>query len=138
MKASLIDRSSYYRGLLVLIGRDRIIHPDEHRLMLQFGRMLDFDRRFCEAAIADLLDNEYINETPIHFDDPELAECFLRDAVRISLIDREIHDYERNWLNIVAKANNLSVDWLDNEYARIQQTPSPDTSPDSFEIYKYL
>ena len=41
MKASLMDRGNYYRGLLVLIGRDRIIDSREHELMLQLGKILE-------------------------------------------------------------------------------------------------
>ena len=121
MKASLIDRSKYYRGLLVLIGRDRIVDKREHKLMLQVGRMLDFDERFCEAAIADLLHNKYINDEPILFDESAIAECFLRDALKLALIDKEIHSHELSWLKKIARENNLTDAWLEDEYRRLQK-----------------
>jgi hypothetical protein len=138
MKASLLDRSNYYRGLLVLIGRDRIIHPDEHKLMLQVGMMLDFDKRFCEAAITNLLENEHINEDPILFDDREMAECFLRDALKISLVDQELDSREFAWLQNVARTNEIQYEWLENERRLITETALQEYSPESFEIYRYL
>ncbi|MBN2321635.1 MAG: hypothetical protein JXR49_21330 [Acidobacteria bacterium] len=138
MKASLIDRGKYYRGLLVLIGRDRIVDRSEHKLMLQFGKMLDFDERFCEAAIADLLDNEHINDEPILFDESAIAESFLRDALRLALIDKEIHLHEMSWLKTVARTNKLTDAWLDKEYRRLQKEKLTETSPESFEIHRYL
>jgi len=138
MKASLIDRGKYYRGLLVLIGSDRIIDPREHKLMLQFGKMLDFDARFCETAISDLLDNKYINEEPILFDESAVAECFLRDALRLALIDREVHSHELAWLKKIARSNNLTEAWLDKEHRRIQQEEPTENAPQSFEIQKLI
>ena len=138
MKASLIDRGKYYRGMLVLIGQDRIVDPREHKLMLQFGKMLDFDKRFCEAAIADLLDNKYINDEPIHFDESAIAECFLRDALRLAFIDKEIHSQELSWLKKIARSNNLTGAWLEQELRRLQKEKISETSPESFEIHQYL
>jgi len=138
MKASLIDRSNYYRGLLVLIGQDRIIHPDEHTLVLQFGKILNFDKRFCEAAIADLLDNEHINENPIFFDERKIAECFLQDALRLSLIDNEAHTRELAWLETIARANKLSEDWLKKEYRKIREVGLPELTPENSEIQRFL
>ena len=138
MKASLIDRGKYYRGLLVLIGRDRIVDPKEHELMLQFGKLLDFDRRFCEAAIADLLDNEHINDEPIFFDDSAIAECFLRDALKLALLDNDIHSHELSWLKTVARKNNLPDAWLDEESRRLLEEKLTEASPESFEIHQYI
>jgi hypothetical protein len=138
MKASLLDRSNYYRGMLVLIGRDRIIHPDEHKLMLQVGGMLDFDKRFCEAAITNLLENEHINEDPIHFDAREMAECFLRDALKVSLVDKDLHVRELAWLQSVARTNEIPDDWLENERRLVMETALQEYSPESLEIYRHL
>ena len=138
MKASLIDRSNYYRGLLVLIGRDRIIDPSEHQLMLQLGKVLDFDTRFCEAAIDDLLENKHINEDPISFDEPEIAECFLRDALRLALIGKDIHSRELAWLKTIARTNNLTDEWLENERRLTREMPNAGEPPENFEIQQYL
>jgi len=138
MKASLIDRSNYYRGLLVLIGRDRIIDSREHDFMLTVGQMLDFDKRFCEAAIADLLDNRHITDEPILFEERTIAKCFLRDALRLALTDTEMHAQELSWLKTIARTNSLTDEWLEKERLRFQEYKSTGTQPDSFEIQPYL
>lgn len=138
MKASLIDRSNYYRGLLVLIGRDRIIDRRERTLILQIGTMLDFDIRFCEAAIADLLENKHITDEPILFDEPLIAQCFLRDALRLALIDKEMHSQELSWLKTVARTNKLTDEWFDEEHHRLHKNHVIDIQPDSFEIHPYI
>ena len=138
MKASLIDRSNYYRGLLVLIGRDRIVHPDEQKLAIEFGRLLDFDKRFCEAAIGDLLENVHINEDPIYFDERKILECFLRDGLKVSLIDRELDAREMGWLDAVARANKLPEGWVKREYEKISKHGRKESTPEDYEIRKYL
>ena len=138
MKASLIDRGKYYRGLLVLIARDRIIDQREHSLMLQIGKMLDFDLRFCETTIADLLKNRHITNEPILFDDTEIARCFISDALKLALIDEEIHSNELAWLKTVAQANRLADEWFDKEYQRLHKEVSTEIQPDSFEIHPYI
>jgi len=117
MAFSLSDRGMYYRGLLVLTGRDRIIEPRERDLLLRIGDMLDFDRSFCEAAINDLLRNTQLTHDPIVFSDPAIATCFLRDAIRLALVDDDVHDHELIWLKKVARANDLSEEWLSAELA---------------------
>jgi hypothetical protein len=138
MKASLMDRGKYYRGLLVLVGRDRIIDPRERALMMQFGKMLDFEERFCEAAITDLLGNMYISSEPILFDEQLIAKSFLRDALRLALIDKELHAHELAWLKTVAKANNITDEWLDKELQGLDKIRFTEVQPDSFEISRYI
>jgi hypothetical protein len=138
MKASLMDRGKYYRGLLVLVGRDRIIDPKERALMLQFGKMLDFDERFCEAAITELLRNRYISSEPILFDEQLIAKCFLRDALKLALVDKELHANELSWLQTVAQTNNITDEWLDKELQDLEKIRLSEVHPDSFEISQFI
>lgn len=138
MKASLMDRGSYYRGMLVLIGRDRIIHPEERKQALELGTLLDFDERFCEAAIANLLENEHINEDPIFFDERKIAECYLRDGLRVSLIDNELDAREMAWLETVARTNKLPAGWLKKEYEKLRNAGQQRSEPAKYEIRRYL
>jgi hypothetical protein len=138
MKASLMDRGKYYRGLLVLVGRDRIIDPRERALMLQLGKMLDFDEHFCETAITDLLRNRYISNEPILFDEQLIAKCFLRDALRLALIDKELHAHELSWLKTVARTNSITDEWLDKELQGLEKIQLIDVQSDSFEIGPYI
>jgi hypothetical protein len=127
-KIPLLDRGNYYRGLLVLIRKDRIVDPGERELMIQFGKALDFDRRFCEAAIDDLLKNQYIRDEPMTFSDKGIAETFIRDAVLVACVDGEIHPKERAWLKAVVDANGLDDEWLNAEIKNLQGKKQQDQS----------
>jgi hypothetical protein len=121
MTASRLDRSNYYRGLLVLTRRDHVVDPREREAMLRLGMMLDFDRRFCESAINDLLRNPHITNEPVTFSNRETAICFLRDGIRLALVDSEIDPKELAWLKAVAQANGLTEAWLDLELQHARQ-----------------
>lgn len=137
MKVSLAERSNYYKGLLILVGRDRIIDPRERELMLQIGKILDFDKRFCDAALNDLLTNAYIKSEPVDFSQPVIAECFLHDAIRLALADEELHPRELDWLRKVAHANGLSDEWLDDAVHRASKQGRLDQSA-VLEIQQHL
>jgi hypothetical protein len=119
MKIPLIDRGSYYRGLLVLIRRDRVVDSQERELMLQVGQKLDFDKRFCEAAMDDVLKNPHIKDKPMKFSDKKTAEFFLRDAILLAVVDDELHPKELSWLKEVAKENGIEDEWLDAQLSEL-------------------
>jgi hypothetical protein len=138
MNLSLLNKSNYYKGLLVLLRRDRIIDAREKDLLLQLGKVLDFDRRFCEATIDELLSNTHITREPVIFSDEQIKECFFRDAIRLALIDGYLHPMELRWLRTVAHANNQSNQWLDaiiRESEAKKEVPGHSTP---FEIQRYL
>ena len=83
--------------------------------MIQLGTSLDFDRKFCEAAIDDLLNNKNISDEPIIFADNGTAESFLRDAVRVASVDGAIHQKELDWLKTVAEANGIDEKLLNDK-----------------------
>jgi hypothetical protein len=138
MNASPVDRGNYYRGLLVVTKQDRVVDPRERELMLIIGQLLDFDRRFCEAAIGDLLRNPHIGDTPILFEDPAIAECFLRDGLRLALADQALSPAELKWLRSVAEANCISQDWLDSELQRCASGRPGDDIPETLAIRDHL
>ncbi len=138
MSLSLAEKSTYYRGLLVLARRDRIIHARERELMLQIGRMLDFDARFCEAAIDEVIHNKHISDDPVIFLKPETAECFLKDGLRLALVDGELHPRELDWLRLVAKANHVCDTCLDVESSRTAGIKETFGRSSKLEIQKYL
>jgi len=112
-RLSALDRGKYYRGLLVLVRRDRVVHRRERDLMLRIGRLLDFDLRFCAAALDDLLRNRLITDKPVVFSRREIAECFLSDAAALARCDDDIHPHELAWLRSIAQENGLTRGWLD-------------------------
>ena len=137
MKLSQKAKSQYYKGLLVLLRRDRVIDDREKDLMLRIGEILGFERRFCEATINDLLSNANITRDPIRFPDETIRECFFRDAVRLALIDDNFHPSELRWLRSVARFNGLTDAWLDDVIREIREkNPAKNNAP--FEIQQHL
>ena len=107
MKISLLDRSLYFKGLLLLIRKDREIRQEEKRLMLRLGAIMGFEKKFCKNAINEIADNKNISDVPPRFSNPRIAKFFIHDGVIISLADKKIHEAEIGWLKDVAKANGI-------------------------------
>jgi hypothetical protein len=120
MSIPLLERGDYYRGLLVLIRRDRFISVQERELMIQLGQSLDFEKRFCESAMDDLLKNPHIKDAPMKFSSRETAESFMHDAILLALADGGLHPKELSWLKEVADANELKDEWLYAEILSLQ------------------
>jgi hypothetical protein len=110
MKMSLVEKSECFRAFLILIGIDGTISAEERRLLLMIGKKLDFESRFCETAINDLLENNYINREPPQFSRKEFAEEFLRDSILLACSDDDLHPDEKEWLSRVAERNSLSTE----------------------------
>jgi hypothetical protein len=107
-------------------------------MMLRIGKLLDFDKRFCDAAIDDLLLNPHLTRSPILFSSREIAECFLSDAIRLALVDEEMHRLEWNWLKTVASTNNIPEEWLEGEVKRRRGNEAPLELSSRLAIQKYL
>lgn len=115
MEFPLQDKGKYFRGLLILIGRDNVIHSKEKNRILKIGENLGFESRFCFEAVESFLSNTYIDQTPPVFSSSSIAHSFLKDAIKLSMIDDEVHINELEWLKKVAFENNISNKWLDKE-----------------------
>jgi len=74
---------------------------------------LGFDKTFCNDAVSEFLDNKYINLDPPQFSSEYIAKSFLFDAIKLSLIDNDFHIEELEWLENVAKVNDIKKEWLD-------------------------
>ncbi len=109
MEIPLAERGNYYRGLLVLIRKDRVISAQERDLMIRLGRRLDFDPRFCAGVIDDVLKNPHIKNQPMKFSDRAIARRFVRDALMLARIDGKIHPKEWTWIREVARKNGLKI-----------------------------
>ena len=107
MKISLLDRSLYFTGLLLLIRKDRAVGETERALMMRVGRLFSYEERFCREAIDEILTNRHVVDEPPLFSEPEIARCFLQDGLKLALVDGQIHDREWQWLKAVAVRNRL-------------------------------
>ncbi|KAF0159965.1 MAG: hypothetical protein FD159_139 [Syntrophaceae bacterium] len=112
MRISLLDRSLYYKSLMILIRKDRQIHDEEKKLMLSIGKMLGFDLKFCTKTMEELLDNNHIVDALPRFSGTDIALCFIRDGLRMSASDGQIHEAEVKWLESVAESNGLRHLWI--------------------------
>lgn len=138
MNLRLLDKSNYLKGLLVLLRRDRIIDAREREFLLEVGKILDFDRRFCEATIDELLRNSHVTREPVIFNDCRIGECFIRDALRLAMVDGRLHSTELRWLRAVARANNRSNQWLNSIIRGLKKDGKSQNLSAPLEIQRYL
>ena len=106
---SVLDRSLYFKCLLLLTRKDRQISSAEFQLMMKIGRCLDFERAFCKRAISEILDNQHIVDAPPQFSRPDIAEYFIKDGLTLGYCDHEIADSELEWLEASALANSVRL-----------------------------
>lgn len=116
------DKGKYFRGLLILIGKDDNIQKDERKSILGICEKLGFDSKFCDDAINEFFENSFIDKSPPEFSSQETAYSFLKDAIDLALVDQDFHTEELEWLESVAEANGIKNIWLDEELKkRIQK-----------------
>lgn len=112
LNINIIDGSNYFKGLLLLIRKDRQVTESEIALMRRIGKSLGFEREFCDQAVRDILDNEYIEDTPPKFSSRALAEKFVKDGLAIACSDQVCHPAEETWLRTVCILNGLDEQWF--------------------------
>jgi hypothetical protein len=132
------DKSSYLKGLLILVGKDKIIAEYERTLLIEVSNILGFDPEFCKEAINELLENEYIIEEPPAFSDKEIAEAFIKDGIKIAFADKELHLYELNWLKAVSDKNEIEARWGMTEFENFKNLNPNSSSKMDFEISKLV
>ncbi len=135
---TILDKSNYFKGLLLLARKDNVIAQQERELLLQVGRSLGFEERFCHEAINYILDNEYISNEPPVFSNGEVAESFIRDGIRLALSDENLSPYEIEWLQAVADKNSLSSEWLNGELRKYVTTGGEEYNSPSLELNSLL
>ena len=52
-------------------------------MMMRIGEILDFEKKFCEDVIKELLDNKHIIDVPPQFFEPDIARHFIKDGLRL-------------------------------------------------------
>jgi hypothetical protein len=115
LKITVIDGSSYFKGLLLLIRKDRKITEPEIQLMKRIGKALGFGNKFCENAINEILENKYIVDKVPEFSTKELAIKFIKDGLTLAFSDNEIHPSEAEWLRSTAEINGVDLTWFRQE-----------------------
>ena len=108
MDIPIPDKSLYLRGLLLLISKDKIITENEKMYVMNAGRSLGFEERFCENAVSEILDNAFIDNSPPKFSSKEIARNFISDGLTLALSDYDLHAEELKWLSFTAAENDIS------------------------------
>jgi tellurite resistance protein len=115
MKISVLEASNYFKGLLLLIRKDRKISQIETELMKRIGKTLGFEKEFCDGAIRDILANEFIEDTPPEFSTKELALKFIKDGFSVAFADNEFDPSEEQWLRFTAERNSIEPEVFSRE-----------------------
>lgn len=112
MEITIQDGSNYFKGLLILIRKDKKVSKEEHAMMLRVGTRLGFDKEFIEESTREILYNIHIIVKPPVFSTRDIAEKFIRDGLIIAASDGEIHTDEEKWLLKTAKQNKIEKEWF--------------------------
>ena len=137
MVLKLSDKSNYLTGLLVLTGKNINIKNVEDKIIRFIAGELGFNPSFIDESILKIKVHKYIIEELPVFSGSEIAQVFLKDAIRFAFVDSTLHLNELQWMSAIALKNKLSGQWvisevkyfLDNNYYY---------QYDSFEIQKHV
>ena len=133
-----LDRSNYFKGLLLLIGKDQKVTDSEKYLLMGAGKVLGFEKNFCNNAISELLENTYLSEDAPVFSQKVIAQCFIKDGMKIALSDTDMNPNELEWLKDVADVNGIEFDQFSESlksYVKENNFEEPDQS---LEVKLYL
>jgi hypothetical protein len=137
MKVRTLDISNYFKSIILLIGKNRIIPNDDRILLLDICKILNMDQEICSRKIDNSYDNEYIINAPPQFSSKIIAESMLKDGIRIAFADKKVHLYELEWLRSIASENNISDWWLSEEIGSFLNS-NDSWDKQNFEIQKYF
>jgi len=121
VRISIIDGSNYFKGLLLLVGKDKKVKQPEIELMKRIGKTLGFEKEFCDNAIRDILENKYIVDAHPVFSSKELALKFIKDGLFVAFSDNEIHPSEEQWLRLTAEKNGIDLMLFSQELENVVQ-----------------
>lgn len=122
MEMTWLDRSNYFRGLLLLVRLDKKITKDETSMIMKIGKRLGFAYEFCNGALKDILENEYILDEPPKFSNKGVAQEFVRDGIKLAVIDNDIDLKEMEWIDSVVRENDLEKGWHRTEVKNINKS----------------
>lgn len=112
MQIDFYEKSTYFKGLLLLIKKDKVIEEAERKLMQKVGKILGFEKEFIKNSIDNLLENKYITDDVPKFTSKIIAESFLLDGLKLSFSDNDFSMEEINFLSEVTKQNGLDSEWF--------------------------
>lgn len=116
-----LDRSNYFRGLLLLVKKNNKVNIDEVNMIMRIGKRLGFAYDFCKGALKDILDNKYIVDVPPKFSNKGIAHGFIEGSIELAVIDNEIEANELEWIGSVIKENEMEEEWKINKIENLYE-----------------
>lgn len=107
---SLEDIGQYFRGLLVVMARDKHLHEEEQKRVRAFGLRCGFSPTYIDENIENVLKNKYLPVIPPRFHSEKTARDFLFEAARVAACDNELHPLETEWLLEAARINDIAAE----------------------------
>lgn len=139
IKLDIIDKSNYFRGILLLMRKDSQISEQERNFVFKIGKTLGFDKEFIEDSIKDLMYNEFIEDNPPAFSNPEIAKSFIIDGLKLVSTDTFLDPNEITFLKKTAERNLLPEIWIKermDNHKTIYSVPSFSTH--EFEVGNFI
>ena len=124
MELTLIDKSNYLKGLLVVAKKDNQLTEPEKKIIRNIALKLGFATDFYEDTLKGLLSNKYIGDSPIKFSDKKIAESFVADGLKLAFSDQMVSEKEIDWLKATAEENGIDSEWFSEKIKKNKETPS--------------
>ena len=109
---TVIDKSNYLKGLLILARKDERLVENEKKIIREAAKRLGFSKDFYEETLRNLMNNKYLVDSPIKFSSTEVAKLFISEGIELAAIDNDLCSQEVDWLKSVAFENDISNTWF--------------------------
>lgn len=123
MNIPIIDRSNYLKGLFITAKLDKELTEKEKDILKKISDKLGFATDFFQETVRSLLINKYIIEEPIVFSNLEIAQSFIKDAVKLACVNGVVTNAEMDWLKKTADINKINSNFVEKEFKSFRDTP---------------
>ncbi len=123
MNIPIIDRSNYLKGLFITAKLDKELTEKEKDILKKISDKLGFATDFFHETVRSLLINKYIIEEPIVFSNLEIAQSFIKDAVKLACVNGVVTNAEVDWLKKTADINKINSNFVEKEFKSFRDTP---------------
>ncbi len=123
MNIPIIDRSNYLKGLFITAKLDKELTEKEKDILKKISDKLGFATDFFHETVRSLLINKYIIEEPIVFSHLEIAQSFIKDAVKLACVNGVVTNAEIDWLKKTADINKINSNFVEKEFKSFRDTP---------------
>jgi uncharacterized tellurite resistance protein B-like protein len=112
MELTLLDKSNYLKGLLIVAKKDNELFESEKKIIKSISDRLGFSPDFYEETIRGLLSNKYIKDDPIVFSHHQIAKSFISDGLKLAYSDDHVAGPEISWIRATAVINDIDPEWM--------------------------